>query len=54
MFVVLQEARKSCLLVNGPLIIRAASKVPYSVLKYAMTLDGKCQHTLMLESVISD
>lgn len=38
---ILEEARKSCLLVNGPLIIRAAYQVPYSVLKYAMTLDGK-------------
>lgn len=36
-----QEARKSCLLVNAPLIHRATSRVPFSVLKYAMTLDGK-------------
>ncbi|KAJ8424468.1 hypothetical protein Cgig2_030676 [Carnegiea gigantea] len=42
---IVEEARKSCLLVNGPLIIRAASKVPYSVLKYAMTLDGKIATT---------
>nr|KYP64170.1 Riboflavin biosynthesis protein ribD [Cajanus cajan] len=32
---------KECLLVNAPLICRAASRVPFSVLKYAMTLDGK-------------
>ncbi|KAB2629992.1 riboflavin biosynthesis protein PYRR [Pyrus ussuriensis x Pyrus communis] len=37
----IEEARKSCLLVNAPLICRAASRVPFSVLKYAMTLDGK-------------
>ncbi|OMO77970.1 CMP/dCMP deaminase, zinc-binding protein [Corchorus capsularis] len=36
-----EEARKECLLVNLPLIYRAASRVPFSVLKYAMTLDGK-------------
>ncbi|GMI94186.1 pyrimidine reductase, PHOTOSENSITIVE 1 [Hibiscus trionum] len=36
-----EEARKACLLVNLPLIYRAASHVPFSVLKYAMTLDGK-------------
>ncbi|GMN26089.1 hypothetical protein TIFTF001_001174 [Ficus carica] len=38
---IIEEARKSCLLVNAPLICRAASRVPFSVLKYAMTLDGK-------------
>uniref|UniRef100_A0A1J3D6B3 Riboflavin biosynthesis protein PYRR, chloroplastic n=2 Tax=Noccaea caerulescens TaxID=107243 RepID=A0A1J3D6B3_NOCCA len=38
---VLEDARKSCLLVNAPLIHRACSRVPLSVLKYAMTLDGK-------------
>lgn len=38
---VAEEALKSCLLVNAPLVIRASSRVPYSVLKYAMTLDGK-------------
>lgn len=38
---VLEEARKSCLLVNAPLIHRAICRVPFSVLKYAMTLDGK-------------
>lgn len=37
----LQDAQKECLLVNAPLICRAASRVPFSVLKYAMTLDGK-------------
>ncbi|KAG7970346.1 hypothetical protein I3843_07G079400 [Carya illinoinensis] len=37
----LEEAQKSCLLVNAPIICRAASQVPFSVLKYAMTLDGK-------------
>ncbi|PSR92801.1 Riboflavin biosynthesis intermediates N-glycosidase [Actinidia chinensis var. chinensis] len=36
-----EEALKSCLLVNAPLLYRAASRVPFSVLKYAMTLDGK-------------
>lgn len=36
-----EEARKACLLVNAPLICKAASRVPFSVLKYAMTLDGK-------------
>ncbi|XP_059665601.1 riboflavin biosynthesis protein PYRR, chloroplastic [Cornus florida] len=38
---VIEEALKSCLLVNAPLLYRAASRVPFSVLKYAMTLDGK-------------
>ncbi|GLT56318.1 hypothetical protein SLA2020_293660 [Shorea laevis] len=38
---IVEEARKSCLLVNLPLIHRATSRVPFSVLKYAMTLDGK-------------
>ncbi|KAJ4721528.1 Riboflavin biosynthesis protein PYRR chloroplastic [Melia azedarach] len=38
---IIEEARKSCLLVNAPLIHRATSQVPFSVLKYAMTLDGK-------------
>jgi hypothetical protein len=37
----LQDAQKECLLVNAPLICRASSRVPFSVLKYAMTLDGK-------------
>ncbi|KAF7817738.1 riboflavin biosynthesis protein PYRR, chloroplastic isoform X1 [Senna tora] len=37
----IEEARKACLLVNAPLIFRAASQLPFSVLKYAMTLDGK-------------
>ncbi|KAL5702054.1 hypothetical protein ACHQM5_027320 [Ranunculus cassubicifolius] len=36
-----EEALKSCVLVNAPLLHRAASQVPFSVLKYAMTLDGK-------------
>ncbi|CAL5363133.1 unnamed protein product [Camellia sinensis] len=37
----IEEALKSCLLVNAPLLYRAASRVPFAVLKYAMTLDGK-------------
>lgn len=37
----IEEALKSCLLVNAPLLFRAANRVPFSVLKYAMTLDGK-------------
>ncbi|PIA43410.1 hypothetical protein AQUCO_01900060v1 [Aquilegia coerulea] len=37
----IQEALKSCFVVNAPLLYRAASRVPFSVLKYAMTLDGK-------------
>ncbi|KAL7148794.1 hypothetical protein ABFS83_06G203300 [Erythranthe nasuta] len=36
-----EECLKSCLLVNAPLLYRAACRVPFSVLKYAMTLDGK-------------
>ncbi|XP_028548303.1 riboflavin biosynthesis protein PYRR, chloroplastic isoform X5 [Dendrobium catenatum] len=36
-----QKALKSCILVNAPLLYRAAFHVPFSVLKYAMTLDGK-------------
>ncbi|CAI9274974.1 unnamed protein product [Lactuca saligna] len=37
----MEDALKSCLLVNAPLLYRSASRVPFSVLKYAMTLDGK-------------
>ncbi|XP_052184304.1 riboflavin biosynthesis protein PYRR, chloroplastic [Diospyros lotus] len=37
----IEEALNSCLLVNAPLLYRAACRVPFSVLKYAMTLDGK-------------
>ncbi|XP_077226116.1 cytidine/deoxycytidylate deaminase family protein isoform X2 [Tasmannia lanceolata] len=37
----IEEALKSCLIVNAPLLYRAASRIPFSVLKYAMTLDGK-------------
>ncbi|GAA0169701.1 deaminase [Lithospermum erythrorhizon] len=37
----LEEALKSCLIVNAPLLYRASCRVPFSVLKYAMTLDGK-------------
>eukprot|EP00798_Chlamydomonas_sp_ICE-L_P030771 gene30771-35810_t len=39
------EAREACLLVNEPLLHRAALRRPLSILKYAMTLDGKiaCQ-----------
>ncbi|XP_078156295.1 cytidine/deoxycytidylate deaminase family protein [Carex rostrata] len=36
-----EEALKSCLTVNAPLLYRATFHVPFSVLKYAMTLDGK-------------
>lgn len=31
---------------NAPLLYRAASQVPFSVLKYAMTLDG--QYTVVI------
>uniref|UniRef100_A0A0E0G6I2 Riboflavin biosynthesis protein PYRR, chloroplastic n=2 Tax=Oryza TaxID=4527 RepID=A0A0E0G6I2_ORYNI len=34
-----KEALKSCLIVNAPLLYRAAFRVPFSVLKYAMTAD---------------
>lgn len=37
----MEMALKSCLVVNAPLLYRAAFRVPFSVLKYAMTLDGK-------------
>lgn len=36
-----EEALKACLEVNAPLLYRAAFKIPFSTLKYAMTLDGK-------------
>eukprot|EP00897_Mesotaenium_endlicherianum_P002400 jgi/Mesen1/2188/ME000152S01278 len=38
-----EQARvlSACRDVNAPLLFRAAHKVPFSVLKYAMTLDGK-------------
>ncbi|KAL6841985.1 hypothetical protein ACP4OV_028185 [Aristida adscensionis] len=38
---IFKEALKSCLVVNAPLLYRAAFHVPFSVLKYAMTADGK-------------
>ncbi|CAL1382963.1 unnamed protein product [Linum trigynum] len=38
---IIEEARKSCLVVNTPLIYRATSQVPFSFLKYAITADGK-------------
>ncbi|XP_050242337.1 riboflavin biosynthesis protein PYRR, chloroplastic isoform X1 [Quercus robur] len=38
---IIEEARKTCLLVNAPIICRSALRVPFSVLKFAMTLDGK-------------
>jgi hypothetical protein len=38
-----QEALKACQLVNAPLLYRAANRLPYSVLKYAMTIDGTNQ-----------
>ncbi|CAK9207990.1 unnamed protein product [Sphagnum jensenii] len=34
-------ALKSCRVVNAPLLYKAAYKIPFSLLKYAMTLDGK-------------
>lgn len=37
----IEEALKYCLSVNAPLLYRAAFQVPFSILKYAMTLDGK-------------
>lgn len=37
----LEEALKACEEVNAPLLYRAAFRVPFSTLKYAMTLDGK-------------
>ncbi|KAF8659207.1 hypothetical protein HU200_058657 [Digitaria exilis] len=36
-----EEALMSCLTVNAPLLYRTAFHVPFSVLKYAMTADGK-------------
>lgn len=54
---VVEEALKSCLLVNAPLVVRAASQVPYSVFKYAMTLDGKIAtnrgHSVWISSNLS-
>ncbi|XP_047311166.1 riboflavin biosynthesis protein PYRR, chloroplastic [Impatiens glandulifera] len=42
---VAEDALKSCLVVNAPLLYRAACRVPFSLLKYAMTLDGKIAAT---------
>ncbi|KAI3496323.1 hypothetical protein L1887_38680 [Cichorium endivia] len=36
-----EDALKSCLVVNASLLYRSASRVPFSVPKYAMTLDGE-------------
>ncbi|KAK1372284.1 hypothetical protein POM88_028477 [Heracleum sosnowskyi] len=36
-----EEALKPCLLVNAPLLYRAACRLPYFFLKYAMTVDRK-------------
>ena len=38
---VLQDALSACLAINEALRFRAANGLPFSVLKYAMTLDGK-------------
>ncbi|XP_020243908.1 riboflavin biosynthesis protein PYRR, chloroplastic isoform X1 [Asparagus officinalis] len=38
---IFEGALKSCLNVNAPLLYRSAFHVPFSVFKYAMTLDGK-------------
>ncbi|KAH9312839.1 hypothetical protein KI387_027874, partial [Taxus chinensis] len=37
----IEEALKACQVVNAPLLYREACRIPFSVLKYAMTLDGK-------------
>eukprot|EP00252_Welwitschia_mirabilis_P018876 TRINITY_DN4235_c0_g1_i1.p1 TRINITY_DN4235_c0_g1~~TRINITY_DN4235_c0_g1_i1.p1 ORF type:complete len:588 (-),score=105.65 TRINITY_DN4235_c0_g1_i1:216-1979(-) len=37
----IEELLKACKHVNAPLLYREAYKIPFSVLKYAMTLDGK-------------
>ncbi|KAL3699032.1 hypothetical protein R1sor_017054 [Riccia sorocarpa] len=37
----LQDVTRACQLINAPLLCRAVQRLPYSVLKYAMTLDGK-------------
>lgn len=37
----IREALKACQLVNAPLLYRATNRLPYSALKYAMTVDGK-------------
>ncbi|KAJ7529805.1 hypothetical protein O6H91_15G066300 [Diphasiastrum complanatum] len=37
----IQDVLKACELVNLPLLYTAAHQIPFSVLKYAMTLDGK-------------
>ncbi|GJV31629.1 hypothetical protein Tco_1392029 [Tanacetum coccineum] len=37
----IKDALNSCLVVNAPSLYRSASRVPFSVLKYAMTVDGK-------------
>jgi len=49
----LQDAQRECLLVNAPLICRAASRVPFSVLKYAMTLDGEIDLRLLERSKLN-
>lgn len=36
-----EEAAKACREVNAPLLYRSALGIPFSVLKYAMTVDGK-------------
>jgi diaminohydroxyphosphoribosylaminopyrimidine deaminase/5-amino-6-(5-phosphoribosylamino)uracil reductase len=38
---IFKEALRACQVVNAPLLYRAAYKIPYSILKFAMTLDGK-------------
>jgi len=38
---IFKEALRACQVVNAPLLYRAAYKIPFSILKFAMTLDGK-------------
>lgn len=52
--ILIQEALKACQEVNAPLLYSASFKVPFSTLKYAMTLDGMLVSYPSLSGIIKN